>query len=87
MDRAKYIIIEVSLLETPIIFSPTLTHSDVARSLTGGDRSKVLSAGFVTITPKRDYGIDVDCFGRSESLDLGSRETDGAILARTLEIE
>jgi len=87
MDRAKYIIFETpELLETPIVFPVWLEHSGVARALTGGDLSKVVSAGFVTVTPKRDYGIQVDCFGRSESLDIDSRESDGPFVGRALRI-
>jgi hypothetical protein len=87
MDRAKYIIIESDLIETPIVFPVWLKHSDVAAGITGGDVSKVLSAGFVTVIPMRDYVIQVNCFGRSESLNVESKESDGLLIARALEIE
>lgn len=87
MERAKYVIFKAESLETPVIFPLWLKHSDVALAITGGDLSKVLSAGFFSVMPKRDYVIQVDCFGRSESLNIESRESDGALVARALSIE
>lgn len=88
MDKSKYIIFETpELLETPVVFPMWLDHAGVATALTGGDLSKVVSAGFVNVIPKRDYGIEVYCFGRSESLKIESREDDGAFVARSLRIE
>lgn len=96
MDRAKYIIFETpELLETPIVFPVWLSHGGVARALTGGNLDKVLSAGFVTITPGlesgdhqfQDFSVTVDCYGRSDSLNIESKEGDSRLVARSLRIE
>lgn len=90
MDRSKYIVIEISFVETPIVFPVWLNHADMALAFTrgaAGDRGvNIVSAGFVSVTPRPDGGIHVDCFGRSESLKCDAREGDGALLASALKI-
>ena len=75
-NSAKYIVVESMGLECPIIFSNLLTHKEEARG------RKVISAGFVSfdIVPdpnSKGYEslitIEVNTYGKSVSLDIGSR--------------
>lgn len=64
----KYVMFE---RETAIIFPPTLNHSDVARlQRFAGEPT---SAGFVQIfISKEDKKVKAHCFGKSETLKMGS---------------
>ena len=74
MEKAKYIILNVSELPIPIIFHPIFHHSDIA----GG--RKVFSAGFMEV------GQDgkVYCFGKSVSLKTESKPEDAEIISKLL---
>jgi hypothetical protein len=61
--KCKYIIIDLAVSNTPILFSEILTHADVARSMGG----KVKSAGFCYI--QNDQYV---CYGESVSLQVKS---------------
>lgn len=65
----KYIIFRHENIEYPVIFPISMTHTDVAKYIP----MKPVSAGFVDIA-------SLVCFGRSESLNLSSREQDSKIL-------
>lgn len=67
------------------IFSPVNTHSDMAR----GFYKKPVSAGFCTIAGVRTDSDKVDeirvqCYGKSISLNLDSREQDGEIISNKI---
>ena len=78
MGHMKYIIFKGDWgLSRPVIFDSGLSHMEMVRNVidpleweTETElKHKILSAGFVILT---DDGIQ--CYGRSETLDLGSRE-------------
>lgn len=79
--KTKYIIGRVCGLETAIVFTELLKHSDVARGAFGG--TPCVSAGFCYIN---DAGRAV-AYGKSDSLGLNSREgVDNLIIEETLGI-
>jgi len=72
----KYIIVkEHDGLESSIVFPEHLSHCDIAKVqiMTGFE---VVSAGFCNV------GHTISSWGRSESLNINSRDSDRAILAR-----
>ena len=71
MDHAKYIIIKGGGLELPVVFSPLLKHSDVAKGFV------IAAAGFCDISNN-----EVACWGKSVSLDIESRPVEDAYLIR-----
>lgn len=71
MNYAKYIVIDGRV---PVVFSGVLTHKDVANSL--ASRDLITSAGFAYITSDGQYAT----YGRSESLNIDSAETDSRLL-------
>jgi hypothetical protein len=61
------------------MFNPSMTHKDVAKSLTG----KIIGAGFCII--KADQGhdglcTDIRCYGESTSLGIKSRPEDEKLI-------
>jgi len=79
--KVKYIIVTSMGIETPIVFSDFLKHSEVA-----GNR-EVISAGFVQfgLVDPTDEDIEATCYGMSTSLDIESRpEEDSKILTQHL---
>lgn len=76
MDRAKYIILENSMLEVPIIFPMHVKHCDMAHMFRG---INVLSAGFVQLQEGQ-----LVAFGESLTLKIQSRPEDTALLQRIL---
>ena len=79
MYPAKYVIIDGSA----IVFSPTIANSEMVRYGREAD-----GAGFVRFDTQVDqYGetiIVAKTWGRSESLDVISREEDAAIITRQI---
>ena len=75
MIETKYVIVDGSA----IVFSAAITHSDMV-----GYGQKCSGAGFVRFFSEKDeYGDDVikaQCYGRSVSLDIDSREVDSKIV-------
>ena len=62
-----------------VIFSPGLTHADVAYKL-GWREDSIVSAGFIKVDPE-----SICCFGRSISLDKDSKpEEDREKIARII---
>lgn len=57
-----------------------VAHVDMATKV--GGPNKIISAGFCTL-----YGGIVKCWGRSQSLDLESRDDDAKALAEQLDLE
>lgn len=76
MQNMKYIMIDDGI-KTPILFPPSLTHSDMAHRVGG----EVLSAGFVQVGI-RDGEVAVDAYGDSDSLKVKSDKEDSAIIRR-----
>ncbi len=74
-NDAKYIVFDTGLLEDIIIFSMIRDHEEMAHRL----RLKPVSAGFVEF---RKSGPE--CYGKSMSLELVSREVDTKIARRAL---
>ena len=67
-DNGKYIIVQKGSLEEPIIFSPLISHEEMARKI----NAKVVSAGFINFR--------LECWGKSETLDIESREKDTELI-------
>ena len=78
--RNKYIIINVLGQETPILFPETMSHSTVAYTI--GLGTDPVSAGFWTVSPKEDGGVEYKAFGDSYTLKIESRPEDSDILNR-----
>ncbi|HAT1683685.1 TPA: hypothetical protein I8Y21_004441 [Klebsiella oxytoca] len=81
----KYIILRLDgklPRDVPVIFPELLVHADVAKAMTTMIKEdsdnihitdiRVVSAGFCNTA--------VECHGRSESLNIGSRDTDDVII-------
>ena len=66
----KYIIFENDGLPCPVIFSKTVTHSDMANKVKG--LGKPISAGFVS--------GELTAWGESSSLNLKSRKQDTQLI-------
>jgi hypothetical protein len=80
MYNAKYVIVD----GCAIVFSAAIKHSDMV-----GYSEKAQGAGFVRFESKLDptYGdtlIFAKAYGRSESLDVESREEDSDIITRQI---
>jgi hypothetical protein len=77
MSQVKYVIVEVMGLETAIVFSDLIEHSDIGQGM------NVVAAGFCNIfnDGNRDE-LDVDCFGRSASLKIKSRGYDDELIVK-----
>lgn len=74
--QLKYIIVrDRDEIESAIIFPEQLTHKDVARIHRATD-VRVVSAGFCTLFQA------VTAWGRSDSLDMESRDIDAAVIGR-----
>lgn len=69
MDSMKYIIYDNGMYSAPVIFPSSEDHAEFARRL-GIKQEDVLSAGMVDL---RDG--DLFAYGKSHSLDVGSRST------------
>lgn len=65
MNQMKYIIVDNGLCEEVVIFAKTFQHVDIAGRIGG----RVVSAGFVTLLDGK-----MECYGKSISLDIPSRE-------------
>lgn len=68
----KYIMVDNAGTDTPILFPGWMKHDRVAAMLC----TKCLSAGFVRFTDG-----EVQTHGKSESLRIGTRSEDAAIIA------
>ncbi len=69
--KMKYVIMDDTL---PIVFHPGIQHVNICR------RDKITSAGFCHISSETGMNGDidcvVDCFGKSVSLNIESKEGD-----------
>lgn len=79
--NTKYIIGNICGLETAVVFSELLKHSDVARGAFGS--AGCVSAGFCYVNPNGRITV----YGKSDSLNLSSRaEVDNLVIEQTLGI-
>lgn len=79
MFKMKYIIVDSQYIDEPYIFPDHINHSDFARLF---DPQKVISAGFVLSSTN-----GITCYGRSESLNIGSRSEDTDIINKMLGVD
>ncbi len=78
MENGKYIVLNERNI---IIFDATLTHKEVAAGFLAN--SKVTSAGFIiTVVDTKTNEVRASCFGRSVTLDIGSKYEDDERLAK-----
>jgi hypothetical protein len=79
MYNAKYVIVD----GRAIVFSASIKHKDMV-----GHNEKAQGAGFVTFATEIDtYGetvIVAKAYGKSESLNVDSREEDSRIITRQI---
>lgn len=77
MKQSKYLIVEDSGLEIPIVFNPILQHYKV------GENQIKISAGFCSRGEDGRFSV----WGKSISLELKSRPEDAEILNRYIEYD
>ncbi|HEV7298689.1 MAG TPA: hypothetical protein VGN72_04930 [Tepidisphaeraceae bacterium] len=81
LETAKYVTLEDGRLEVPVIFPAHVRHARVAAAF----NLPVASAGFCTTSSLPSGELHVDAFGHSESLNIGCRQQDGALLREMLQ--
>lgn len=82
--KSKYVIFDNGGIKGAIIFPEYLNHSDFKFGF-----GEIVSAGFVDIAIEggKDFAIPYAlCYGKSDSLNLPSKEGDKAIIEQTLRI-
>lgn len=87
MKRAKYILIDDGMMESPIVFPTWLNHADIARALVGADgidAGQVLSAGFVEFYGTQNGEVDCEVMGESTGLKLKPGKDDARFIARAM---
>jgi hypothetical protein len=65
-----------------ILFSLLVNHSDMARIV----HDEVISAGFVAFGKDECGNTQFECYGKSVSLDIGSKDDDTKAINRNMEI-
>jgi hypothetical protein len=83
LDYAKYLVTG-GAVEQLVFFPHSLPHAAVATMLGG---AKVISAGFLSLVTNPQGKISVNCYGRSQSLDLAARPEDAQLAARALHLD
>ena len=78
MEYGKYIIIDNMGIPCPIMFSPLLSHAEIAKE------SKVISAGFFEVFLNNDKEIKINVFGKSTTLKIDRNKNDEEILRKVL---
>ena len=82
----KYIIKEIKGLEVAILFDALINHCDIGTCKES--RGKTVSAGFFYASEYAHASdvedVDVEVFGRSESLNMDSRPVDAEIIKRVI---
>jgi hypothetical protein len=78
----KYIIGIVEGHEVAILFDNLLEHRNVAKGCLS--RGTIVSAGFYDVSTTDEGNISVYTFGKSESLEVESRQEDNDIVLKTL---
>lgn len=78
MNDAKYVIVNGGLFgnEMAIIFDKMISHEFF--------EGRAISAGFVGFSKTKDGRIEVCAYGKSDSLNIGSREKDSALICQAL---
>jgi hypothetical protein len=78
-DDWKYLVLDLADAgETMLIFPPHSIHAEVADRFPG---IEILSAGFINYSHTERK---LQCYGRSDSLRLGAKETDSILATRLL---
>jgi len=82
MRDNKYIVLDgVNGVEVAILFPEIMDHSNVANAFA----NRVVSAGKVSIGVNRHHQISIVCYGRSTTLNKGSRgREDSELVAKTI---
>lgn len=83
LDFAKYVVTS-GPAERLIFFPHSLPHSAIATML---GNAKVVAAGFLSLVTNTQGKISVNCYGRSQSLDVGSRPEDSRLAAKVLHLD
>jgi hypothetical protein len=78
--EAKYLIVESRGLELPIVFNSIIDHSQIASAFA---REHILSAGKCSSGDSNQW----QCYGKSVTLNLESRQCDARILNTKLQME
>lgn len=73
--KAKYVVFDQGLTDFMVIFNPVMEHATMARMV----NMEVISAGFVSLEGKTPI-----CYGRSHSLDIGSKKGDTELAQQLL---
>ena len=85
MEYGKYIIVEHSGCQLPILFSSILEHSSFLDSF---HKKSIISAGFFGVgsepCDKDDKDIGVSVWGRSITLKLESRKEEAELIKKIL---
>ena len=85
MNKMKYLIVmkHSPEIEVPIVFHPAIRHGDISVTYLG----EIVSAGFCEVDESHfdgDVMQLVQAWGRSDSLNIESREGDGHIIHKML---
>jgi len=80
MHKLKYVRFETRLADSVFLFPTWEAHAEVALRL----RYKPVSAGFVSIWVDENQNLQVQTYGRSESLDMESDPADAALILSML---
>ena len=83
LDYAKYVVTGGNV-EQIVFFPHSLAHAAVATMLGG---ATVISAGFLSLMTDPAGKITVNCYGRSQSLDVGARPQDARLAAKALHLD
>ena len=78
MNDAKYVIVNGGVFgnETAIVFDKMISHEFF--------EGRAISAGFVGFGKTKDGKIEVCAYGKSDSLNVGSREEDSGLICKAL---
>ena len=78
MNDAKYVIVNGGMFgdETAIVFDKMISHEFF--------KGRAVSAGFVGFGKTKDGKIEVCAYGKSESLNVESREEDSDLICKAL---
>jgi hypothetical protein len=81
MDYSKYIIVDYGVFEQAIMFSNVIAHADFLKMF---PKDQIVSAGFFDVGTDKSGNITVSVFGKSTTLQLGTRENDNILLKKAL---
>ncbi len=83
MSKSKYLIIKYHAHQLVICFDALLQHKHMAPR--GLQKEDIVAAGLFETNTNKNNEVEAYCFGRSDSLKIGSRkEIDSALVTRML---